>query len=69
MMDADDETRLREELERLRQKHRELADTIDRLAATDRIDPVQLQLLKKQKLALKDRIAEVENRLLPDIIA
>jgi hypothetical protein len=68
-MDAEDERALRKELERLRQKHRELAATIDRLAETDRTDPVQLQLLKKQKLALKDRIAEVENRLLPDIIA
>jgi hypothetical protein len=68
-MDADDERQLREELERLRQKHRDLAATIDRLGETARTDPVQLQLLKKQKLALKDRIAEVENRLLPDIIA
>jgi hypothetical protein len=68
-MDAEDERALRKELEKLRQKHRELAATIDRLAETDRTDPVQLQLLKKQKLALKDRIAEVENRLLPDIIA
>lgn len=68
-MDAEDERALRRELEKLRQKHRELAATIDRLAETDRTDPVQLQLLKKQKLALKDRIAEVENRLLPDIIA
>ena len=68
-MDAEDERALRKELEKLRQKHRELAATIDRLAETDRTDPVQLQLLKKQKLALKDRIAEVENRLLPDITA
>lgn len=68
-MDADEERRLREELQRLRQKHRELGATIDRLAETNRTDPVQLQFLKKQKLALKDRIAEVENRLLPDIIA
>jgi hypothetical protein len=68
-VDAEDERALRRELEKLRQKHRELAATIDRLAETDRTDPVQLQLLKKQKLALKDRIAEVENRLLPDIIA
>jgi len=68
-MDSDDEARLRGELERLRQRHRELDSTIERLLETDKTDPVQLQLLKKQKLALKDRITEIENRLLPDIIA
>jgi hypothetical protein len=30
---------------------------------------LRLQLLKKQKLAMKDRIARLEDRLLPDIIA
>lgn len=68
-MDSDDERKLREELELLRQRHRELDSTIKRLLETDKTDPVQLQLLKKQKLALKDRITEIENRLLPDIIA
>jgi hypothetical protein len=30
---------------------------------------LELQRLKKRKLALKDRIAKVESGLLPDIIA
>ena len=68
-MDQEDERTLRKELERLQQQHRELNTTIERLLGTDKTDPVQLQFLKKQKLALKDRIVEIENRLLPDIIA
>jgi hypothetical protein len=68
-MDIDEERALRDELDKLRRKHRELDAAIDRLSQADKTDPVQLQLLKKQKLALKDRIRDIENRLLPDIIA
>lgn len=68
-MDKDEEQALRKELEGLRKKHRELDTAIDRLAQTDKTDPVQLQFLKKQKLSLRDRIRDIENRLLPDIIA
>ncbi|MEL6700673.1 MAG: DUF465 domain-containing protein, partial [Pseudomonadota bacterium] len=32
-------------------------------------DRLALQRLKKQKLALKDRIARIEDQLTPDIIA
>jgi hypothetical protein len=32
-------------------------------------DPLQIQRLKKRKLYLKDLIAKLESRLLPDIIA
>ena len=32
-------------------------------------DTIRIQRLKKRKLALKDRIAGLEDRLLPDIIA
>ena len=68
-MDEDEERALRDELDELRRKHRELDTAIENLAQADKTDPVQLQLLKKQKLALKDRIRDIENRLLPDIIA
>jgi hypothetical protein len=68
-MDKDDESRIRRELDELRQKHRDLDATINALSDAGRTDPVQLQLLKKRKLALKDRIALLEDRLLPDIIA
>ncbi|MEE1562855.1 MAG: DUF465 domain-containing protein, partial [Alphaproteobacteria bacterium] len=32
-------------------------------------DLLQIQRLKKRKLALKDEIAQIESKLLPDIIA
>ena len=32
-------------------------------------DPLQIQRMKKKKLALKDRLAQVEDRIIPDIIA
>ena len=34
-----------------------------------RLDQLQLQRLKKRKLALKDQIKKIESELLPDIIA
>jgi hypothetical protein len=31
--------------------------------------PLQIQRMKKKKLALKDRLQELEDRIIPDIIA
>ena len=36
---------------------------------TARFDQIQVKRLKKRKLMLKDQIAQIESRLLPDIIA
>lgn len=66
--DFDDKT-VRIELARLRQEHRDLDMAIGAMVETDRADALQLQRLKKKKLALKDRITTLEDRLLPDIIA
>jgi len=61
---------LKVELAVLRQAHRDLDDAIaaleDKRVGTD---VLTLRRLKKQKLALKDRIAQVEDRITPDIIA
>ena len=57
------------ELEVLRREHRDLDDAIHALQEAGRSDPLQLRRLKKQKLALKDRIAALEDILTPDIIA
>ena len=32
-------------------------------------DPLQIQRMKKKKLALKDRLANLEDKIIPDIIA
>ena len=44
-------------------------DVIDRLALDPGQDRLQLQRLKKRKLLLKDQIARLRTRLIPDIIA
>jgi len=59
------EARLRE----LEVEHRDLDDVIARLASDPRQDPLQLRRLKKRKLLLKDAIARLRDRLIPDIIA
>ncbi len=57
------------EVERLRQEHRDLDAAIDALMAVGANDALQLQRLKKRKLALRDRISFLEDTLTPDIIA
>lgn len=57
------------EVERLRQEHRDLDAAIDALTAVGANDQLQLQRLKKRKLALRDRISFLEDALTPDIIA
>ncbi len=63
----------RAELERtlsdLRVRHRDLDDSIDALSAKANFDYLQIKRLKKQKLQIKDHIAQIESALLPDIIA
>lgn len=60
---------LRIKLDVLRRDHRELDDAIREAEAAVRPDQLTLRRLKKQKLALKDQIVKIEDRLIPDIIA
>ncbi len=60
---------LRVKLEVLRREHRDLDDAIAALHERSTGDMLTLKRLKKQKLALKDRISAIEDRLTPDIIA
>lgn len=55
-------------LHELRSEHRDLDTVISRLEDSLH-DQLQLQRLKKRKLKLKDEIAWLESRLVPDIIA
>lgn len=52
-----------------RQEHADLDAAIEMLVQAGQADQMLLQRLKKRKLALKDRIVQLENILLPDIIA
>ncbi|KPP86362.1 MAG: putative conserved small protein containing a coiled-coil domain [Rhodobacteraceae bacterium HLUCCA08] len=60
---------LRVELEVLKREHRDLDEAIRALEDQGRADMLTLRRLKKQKLQLKDRIAALEDRITPDIIA
>ena len=68
-MTDEDEGALREELARLQQEHRDLDAAIAALAGSPGSDLIQVQRLKKRKLALRDKILRIEDRLTPDIIA
>ncbi|MEO0918970.1 MAG: DUF465 domain-containing protein [Pseudomonadota bacterium] len=59
---------LRIKLEALKREHYDLDVAIDALDQRG-TDPLSVRRLKKQKLMLKDRIAAIEDRLTPDIIA
>jgi hypothetical protein len=65
----EEERELRRELAELGQQHRDLDVAIAAMVALPNPDTIRIQRLKKRKLALKDRIAALEDRLLPDIIA
>ena len=56
-------------LVRLRPEHRDLDAAIEALRAAPATDQLQLARLKKRKLRLKDEIAQLEDQMIPDIIA
>ncbi|MFY9658262.1 MAG: DUF465 domain-containing protein [Methylocystis sp.] len=60
---------IRAEIERLRLEHGDLQAAIDALLSVGSVDQLQIQRLKKRKLALRDRIQRLEDDLTPDIIA
>jgi hypothetical protein len=64
---ADRDSLLRR-LHEMRSEHRDLDTVIARIESLS-VDQIQLQRLKKRKLKLKDEIAWLESRLVPDIIA
>ena len=53
----------------LRQQHEDLDAAVAALAAQPQPDQLRLARLKKQKLLLRDKIADLEDRMTPDIIA
>ena len=67
MMDAGQDTEAR--LALLRLEHRDLDSAIDALRAMPAPDQLQIARLKKRKLRLKDEIAQLEDLVVPDIIA
>ena len=68
-MDTLQEVQLRSKLHNLYREHRDLDEAIAVFEASGKADALQLQRLKKMKLSIKDRILQIENMLIPDIIA
>ncbi len=66
---SDEERALHVRLGVLRLEHRDLDSAISALSGGIVQDQLQLARLKKKKLALKDEIRQLENQLIPDIIA
>ena len=64
-----EEAKLRDLLEKLRTEHRDLNAQIDAIEAEASTYHLELNLMKRKKLFLKDEIIAIENKLLPDIIA
>lgn len=65
----DNEQELRPLLEKYKLEHRLLDERISEIMIEVTQNNFELQRLKREKLLLKDKIAKIENALLPDIIA
>ena len=68
-MTKEEDEEVRRDLAALRREHRDLDLAIAAMIDSGKIDTIRIQRMKKRKLVLKDRIAALEDRLLPDIIA
>lgn len=64
-----EEGELEAKLIALKQEHRDLDDAITAVSRAGTFDQLQVQRMKKRKLVLKDAIQQIEDQLLPDIIA
>jgi hypothetical protein len=65
----DEQAEIQKQLQELLVEHRDLDDVIHHLFECKPANQLQVQRLKKRKLVLKDQMNNLENRLLPDIIA
>lgn len=68
-MELNDPASIARHLIELKLEHRALDAAIERLDGDPAMDEVQLRRLKKRKLVLKDTIARLESRLIPDLDA
>lgn len=64
-----DTAELQRWLEELKLEHRDLDEVIHHLVETGHHDSMRIQRLKKRKLKLKDTIARLESKLIPDLDA
>lgn len=67
-MSEQEQAGIRLEFARLKQEHSDFDAAINAMIATG-CDPLQIQRMKKKKLAIKDRLQKLEDQIIPDIIA
>ena len=68
--DSDDLQRnIQNQIAMMEREHHDLDSVIERLGEVLPFDQLKLQRLKKRKLVLKDEMAKLRSRILPDIIA
>lgn len=60
---------MRHELHELKQEHRALDEAIHLLLIATTMEELKIKRLKKRKLVLRDQIARLEDKLIPDILA
>jgi len=65
---AQEQAELGLRLARLRQEHADLDAAINAMQRAG-CDQLQIQRIKKKKLALKDQLQKLEDSIIPDIIA
>ena len=68
-MDKIDTESLALKLMELKVEHRALDEVIDQYIKSGQVDNLLIKRLKKRKLQLKDFIARIESRLIPDLNA
>ena len=68
-MKSIDTSEIKQLLGELREEHRDLDQAINRMALDPWQDQLRLRRLKKRKLKLKDWIARLESKLIPDLDA
>jgi hypothetical protein len=67
-MSEQDQADIRLALARVKQDHIDFNAAIDAMIAMG-CDALQIQRMKKKKLTLKDRMSQLEDQILPDILA
>ena len=68
-LSEDELNAIRKRIYALKLEHRDLDDAIDHLIAVGTFEELKIKRMKKRKLQLKDTIARLEDRLIPDILA
>ncbi len=68
-LSAEEIEQVKSHLAEMKLEHSDLDQIIERLARDTTVEELHVKRLKKRKLYLKDQIADLENELIPDILA